>query len=158
MVIKNQILYLGSKIDLIYKDADSFEDLPLEKCMQVHSLCFYNGKIVIGFDGNKKHLVLIGGGREPGETLGQTLVREIKEESNMRVIKYWPVGSQYVVQEDTYQIRYCCLVEPYGPFVFDPDGDITRIQMINPKEFSKYFDWGDIGDRLVERSLDLINR
>lgn len=156
MIIKNQILYLGKKIDLIYKDADSFDNLPIEKCKQIHSLCFYNSKIVIGFEGNNKRWVLIGGSREPEEKLEQTLVREVKEESNMRVLKYWPIGWQYVVQEDAYQIRYCCLVEPYGPFVSDPDEDILKIRLINPNEFSNYFDWGNIGDRLIERSLNLI--
>lgn len=158
MIIKNQIIYLNKKIDLIYKDADSFDALPLEKCHQVHSLCFYKNKLVIGYEGNKKHWSLIGGTRESGENLEQTLVREIKEESNMQVMKYWPIGWQYVVQEDAYQIRYCCLVEPYGPFVSDPDEDIIKIQMINPNEFSKYFDWGNIGERLIERSLNLIDQ
>lgn len=158
MVIKNQILYFDKKINLIYKDANSFDDLPIEKCKQVYGLCFYNGKIVIGFEKHKKHWVLIGGSRESEEKLDQTLVREVKEESNMRIIKFWPIGSQYVIQEDAYQIRYCCLVEPYGPFISDPDGDIIKIKFIDQKYFSKYFNWGKIGERLVKRSLNLINK
>ena len=156
MIIKNQILYRGNKIDLIYEDSDSFDKIPIEKIKQVYSLCFYNGKIVIGFEGNHKNWVLIGGSREPEEKLEQTLSREVKEESNMRIIKYWPIGSQYVVQEDIYQIRYCCVVEPFGPFVSDPDNDILKIKMIAPDEFGRYFEWGEIGDRLLIRSLSLI--
>lgn len=158
MVIKNQILYFGKKIDLIYKDATSFDDLPIEKCKQVYGLCFYNGKIIIGFERNKKQWVLISGSREPREKLIETLAREVKEEPNMKIIKYWPIGSQYIVQEDAYQIRYCCLVEPYGPFISDPDGDIIKIKFIDQKDFGKYFDWDKIGDRLIKRSLDLINK
>jgi hypothetical protein len=48
-----------------------------------------------------------------------------------------------------------CIVEPDGAFVCDPDGDITKIELINPKDYKKYFDWGEIGDHIMQRSLEL---
>ena len=33
------------------------------------------------------------------------------------------------------QTRSFCVVEPYGEFVADPDGDITKIELINPKDY-----------------------
>jgi 8-oxo-dGTP pyrophosphatase MutT (NUDIX family) len=158
VIIKNQILLDGKLINITYHDADSFADLPLTKCHQVYGFCFYKGKLIIGYEINKQRWQLIGGGIEPGETFEQTLFREVKEESNMNIVKFWPVGFQWVMPEDTYQPRYCCLVEPYGAFVSDPDGDITKIKFIKPEYFPKYVDWQKIGDRLVERSVELVNK
>jgi hypothetical protein len=53
------------------------------------------------------------------------------------------------------QTRSVCIVEPYGPFVNDPDGDITEIRLIDPKDYKKYFDWGEIGDHTMNRVLEL---
>ncbi|HEV7702204.1 MAG TPA: hypothetical protein VGO63_02045 [Candidatus Paceibacterota bacterium] len=37
----------------------------------------------------------------------------------------------------------------------DPDGGITEIKLIDPKDYKKYFDWGSVGDRLMEQALSL---
>lgn len=156
MIIKNHITYHGQRFDITYQDVDSFDDLPTGKCSQVYGLCFYNGKIVVGYEINKKEWGLIGGGIKSGETVGQALVREVKEETNMQITKSWPVGFQHVMPENKYQLRYCCIVKPFGPFESDPDGDISEIKLIHPHEFTNYFPWGKIGERLLERSVGLI--
>ena len=53
------------------------------------------------------------------------------------------------------QVRMFCIVEPYGDFVSDPDGDVTEIKLIDPKDYKQYFDWGEIGDRIVERAVEM---
>jgi len=76
----------------------------------------------------------------------------------MRVLKYLPVGVQKVVNPDRsidYQLRYAALVEPIGEFEADPDGDIQKIELIAPVDYKNYFDWGEIGDRIVTRALKL---
>ncbi|MDR3558499.1 MAG: hypothetical protein P4L61_03135 [Candidatus Pacebacteria bacterium] len=35
----------------------------------------------------------------------------------------------------------------------DPDHEITEIQLINPKDYKNYFDWGEIGDRIMSQAL-----
>lgn len=37
----------------------------------------------------------------------------------------------------------------------NPDGDITEIKLIDPKDLKQYFDWKRIGDRILERALEL---
>lgn len=139
-----------------YTDADSFEDLPLEKCRQCYGVCFYEDKLVIGYNGKGGHWSLVGGTVEPGETLEQALRREIQEESNMEVLSCRPIGYQKVINvlDNTYiyQLRYMCIVRPYGPFVSDPAGSVTAIKCIEPSEYKKYFDWRTIGDRIMERA------
>ncbi|MEN9405123.1 MAG: hypothetical protein RLY47_82 [Candidatus Parcubacteria bacterium] len=142
-----------------YEDADNFDALEYEKCRQAYGVCFCEGKLVIGFGGKKNSWGLIGGTIEEGENFEQTLRREIIEESNMKIISFKPIGYQKVVdlkdQSFIYQLRYACVVEPIGTFESDPAGGISEIKLIDPKEYKKYFDWGEIGERIITRGTDI---
>ena len=158
MQIKSQFTNAdGSVAHVIYEDVDSFESLDSTKVKQTYAVCLLGGKMVIVLHGRKNTWGLVGGSIESGESYGDCLKREIKEESNMKVLDFKPVGYQTVKTGDKeiYQLRYVCKVEPYGDFVSDPDGNITEIKVIDPKDYRKYFDWGEVGDRIVERALEL---
>ena len=118
--------------------------------------------MVIGYGGKKDMWGLIGGTIEKDETFPETLIREIQEESNMEVLKYLPVGYQKMIDTRDgsyiYQLRYVCTARPYGPFVHDPAESITEIKLIDPKDYKQYFDWGQIGERIVSRALELKGR
>jgi 8-oxo-dGTP pyrophosphatase MutT (NUDIX family) len=154
--------YSGVDYIFEYSDADSFDNLEKTKCTQIYGVCFYDGKIVIVFNSIKKTWGLAGGTIEKGESFEETLKREILEESNMEVISFLPIGYQKVTKKDgsfKYQLRYVCKVRPYGPFISDPaDGIISEIKLIDPSEYKKYVNWGRIGDRLVARSLELLEK
>lgn len=154
-----------------YSDTDSFEHLDHARCKQTYGVCFFitrdkeiTDTMVIGFGGKKKTWGLIGGSIEPGETFEQTLRREIKEESNMEILAFLPIGYQKVTDIKSgkmmYQLRYACRVKPLGPFVID-GGDgmsekgITEIKLINPADYKEYFDWGDIGEHIIKRAVGL---
>ncbi len=143
-----------------YQDADNFDHLEYEKCKQTYGVCFYKDKFVIGFGGHKNGWGLIGGTIEKGETFEQTLRREIQEESNMEIISFKPIGYQRVIDlKDNsyiYQLRYACIVEPIGPFISDPSGSVTEIKLISPSEYKKYFNWGEIGERLISRAMEIL--
>lgn len=160
MSITNTYVYNGIPYLLEYSDCDDFSVLPKDRCTQTYGACFFDGKMIIGYGGTKHGWGLIGGTIEKGETFDQTFEREIREESNMKVLRKLPVGYQKVTDPRDgsviYQLRYVALVEPYGPFVADPTGAITEIKPIDPKEAKKYFDWGAIGDRIIERALELL--
>lgn len=132
--------------------------LPYDKCKQVYGVCFYGNKIVVGFSRKMKKWSLIGGTIEPGELFTQTLRREVQEESNMKVIKSWPIGYQKVVEEDIYQLRYACVVEPYGEFISDPDATenngVDKIKLVGINEFISYVKWGQIGEQMLKRSIE----
>lgn len=51
-----------------------------------------------------------------------------------------------------------CIVEPYGEFEADPDGDVSKIKLIDPKEYKAYIHWGEIGDHLMARALEMRER
>src|SRR3989344_788066 len=81
------------------------------------------------------------------------------EETNMRVLKQRFIGYQDIFEPERIvsQTRSVCLVEPYGPFISDPDGDITKIELIDPKDYKQYFDWGEIGEHVLVRALEIKN-
>lgn len=154
---------------LEYFDTDTFDHLDYDRCKQCYGVCFMqdpygDDKLVIGFGGRKKGWGLMGGSVETGETLEQTLRREIIEESNMEILSFLPIGYQKVTVETTgkffFQLRYACKVRPIGEFVID-GGDgmsekgITEIKLINPLDYRTYFDWGEIGERIIKRGIEL---
>lgn len=152
--------YIGkSGVEYIfeYSDADSFEHLPYELCRQTYAVCFCDDKMVIVHNGKHKTWGLVGGTIEEGESFKETLHREIVEESNMEVIKFLPVGYQKVIDTRDgsffFQLRYVCTARPHGPFVADPAGTITEIAVIDPSKYKQYFDWGQIGERIITRAL-----
>ncbi len=149
----------GVKYLFEYQDCDDFSTLPYELCRQCYGVCFMGNKIVIAFGGKKNAWGLVGGTIEAGETFEQTLSRETQEESNMKVLNSKPIGYQKVIDTRDnsfiYQLRFMCNVEPFGPFVSDPAGTVTEIAIIDPKDIKEYFDWGTIGDRILERALEL---
>jgi 8-oxo-dGTP pyrophosphatase MutT (NUDIX family) len=145
-----------------YSDTDSFNEIETTgRCKQTYAVCFCDNQMVIGYGGAKKSWGLIGGTIEKGETLEQTLRREIQEESNMEILSFKPIGYQKVIDirdnSFIYQLRYVAIVKPFGPFISDPADAITEIKLIDPKDYKKYFDWGDIGDRIIGRALELKN-
>ncbi len=141
-----------------YEDCDDYSVLPNDLCTQIYGACFYEGKMVVGLEGSKPHWKFVGGTREEGETVEETLTREVLEESNMDVLEQVPIGYQKVTREDgyvAYQLRSWCRVKPRGPFVSDPAGSVKEIKLIDPKDCKKYFDWGEIGDRIMERAIEI---
>jgi hypothetical protein len=82
------------------------------------------------------------------------------EEANVRLVTYKPIGFQRAFLangREEYQLRVFCEVEPLGKFISDPDGDVTKIKYINIDNYQKYFDWGDVGKRIIERVKKLKN-
>jgi len=87
--------------------------------------------------------------------------RELIEEANIEMLSFKPIGYQKAWlpnKSKEYQLRVFCEVKPLGKFVEDPDGDITEIKFINPKDYKKYFDWGEIGERIMERVREVKNK
>ena len=160
MIIKSTLKYDNKEYNLEYHDCDDFYSLPYEKCTQIYGVCFYKEKIVIGFGTSWS---LIGGTieRSKKEDINNTLIREIQEESNMKVLESYPIGYQIVTDNlgnSIYQLRSVAKVEPIGKFEKDPDNDIKKIKLIEPSEYSKYFDWGEIGERIIQRAIELKQR
>lgn len=148
----------GQILDVAYKDVDSELDFGDKKINSVHAYCFCGDKLVVVYSDKKGYWTPPGGGVEIGETARDAVIREVKEETNMKVLKQRFVGFQEISEPERIvnQTRSVCIVEPYGPFVEDPDDrEITKIELIDPKDYKRYFDWGKVGDHIMERVLQL---
>ncbi len=144
--------------NVTYRDLTDESELKDKNITAVHAFCFYGDKLVIVYSEKKGIWTPPGGGTEEGETALEGTIREIKEETNMKVLHHEFIGYQDI-EESTgviTQTRSFCIVEPYGDFVEDPDGkDITEIKLIDPKDYKQYFDWGEIGEHLVKRAIEM---
>jgi 8-oxo-dGTP diphosphatase len=135
------------------------EEIADKKIDGVHAYCFCGDKLVLVYAEKKGYWTPAGGAIEPGESIEEAVIREVKEETNMKVLKQKIIGYQEVIEPDRIHIqtRSICIVEPYGPFASDPDGDITEIKLIDPKDYKKYFDWGEVGDYIMQRVIKLLS-
>ena len=159
MELKTQYTRDGKVFEFRYRDEDPLTNLGNNVLQGVHAFCFCGDKLVIVGSDKKGYWTPPGGGIEPGETYDQAVMREVKEETNMKVLYQEQIGYQDVWISDENrtirQVRVFCIVEPYGDFVSDPDGDITEIKLVDPQEFREYIKWGEIGDYLMKRALEL---
>jgi len=159
MITENYLGKSGVQYIFEYYDCSDFSVLPYDKCKHIHGVCFYENKIAIVLNGPKNTWGLVGGSIEDGESLDQAFRREIKEESNMEVLSWKPVGYQKVIDTRdgsyVYQLRVVADVRPHGEFTKDPALRIVELKLINPKDYKQYFDWKKIGDRIMERALKL---
>ena len=158
MQIKSQFDHRGKTYKVTYTDGVP-EVENLETQDGVHSYCFYGDKLVIVGHGADNNWTPPGGAIEKGETYTEAAIREIKEESNMKVLHIECIGYQDV--EVSYgtgmvrQFRMMAIVKPYGEFEKDPDGDILERKLIDPKDYKEYIKWGEIGDYLMKRALEM---
>ncbi len=158
MKIESKLNYQGKDLELVYEDVETFDSIPRDLCTQIYGFCFCDEELLLVFEGDRQAWGPVGGTPEPGETFEETLKREILEESNMEVLKWLPIGYQRVTEptgQVIYQLRAVCQVRPFGPFVKDPAGDVEAIKLINPADYKQYFDWGEVGARIMERALEL---
>jgi len=148
-----------------YFEADSLDNLPSENFSQVAVMAFHKDKLLVVNNITKPgYYGPVGGHIEKGETAEEAVVRETKEESNMKVLNFKLIGYQvctnktYQEKPVEYQLRYVATVEPYGSFEGDPDNDVTELLEINLADYKKYFDWGEIGEVIMKRALELKNK
>lgn len=151
---------LGQVLKVIYKEDNPLNDLKGKILQGVHAYCSCNENLVVVYAESKGYWTPPGGGIESGESIEEAVVREVREETNMKVLRQEFIGYQDIYEDGRIvrQTRSFCIVEPIGDFVSDPDGDITEIKLIDPLDYKKYFDWGIIGDRVMERSLELMKK
>ena len=98
------------------------------------------------------------GGVKPNESIFQTINREAKEELNMAIISWFPLGYQKVYddQKNTgYQLRVYAKLKKLGEFTIDPDGSVIGYELINIEELNDYIHYGEIGVFLVNQTKHL---
>jgi ADP-ribose pyrophosphatase YjhB (NUDIX family) len=151
----------GKKIEVTVTPIESEYDFHNKQIKDARAYCFCDDKFVIVW--SKDHWNTPGGALEKDETPKDAVIREVLEETNMEVIKQCFIFIQsYLFVENlesdykpAHQTVSVCIVKSKGDFQSDPDGDITEIKLIDPKDYKQYLDWGERGDILMQRALDV---
>ncbi len=161
MQLKSQFELGGKTYKLTFNDG--LPETPTDpKILDgVHTYCFYGDKLVLVGHPDGRYTPP-GGAIEKGETFEEAAIREIKEETNMKVLRIECIGYQDVEPPGwdrvARQFRMVAIVEPYGDFVSDPDGDISHIKLIDPADYKEYIKWGETGDYLMKKALEMKSR
>lgn len=121
---------------------------PTIKITQVSAYCLFNGKLVLVR--NKRGWGIPGGHPESGETVEQTLARELNEEADIKENQYTAKLIGWMKAEDPNnqgaegkeyaQLRYLVTLNTLPKFV--PDEEIFERTLIEIDDFSKYISWG----------------
>lgn len=159
MTINTEIEHRGIKYKVTYNDGLPENASDRTNWDGVHCYCFYKDQLVIVGYEDENYWTPPGGQIEANETFEEAAIREVKEEANMRVVYLECMGYQDVEVPDKNKIlrqfRMFCVVEPYGDFESDPDGDILNMKLINPRDYREYIKWGVVGDHLMKKALEM---
>ena len=160
-LFKNAMGYNGHRCDVWHIDANNFKGVKDELILKAHAVCFNNGKMLLVNHSEWDIWGIPGGTREPGESLEQTLKREIEEETNCKMINCLPISYQKVISADNeihYRAQYICNVEPIDDFKIDPAGNIKKILWINPCDYNKYIEKREFKEIIIKRALSVFNK
>ena len=145
----------GETFDSVYQEGNPLENLEGVTLSGVGACCFCNGKLVVVKSRNEWGMP--GGGIESNENYEHAIEREILEEANMIVTYKESFGySDFFMKKGTFRhVFFFCTVEPKGDFKSDPDGDVSEIKLINPKDYKEYIKWGDVIDHIMTKVFQL---
>lgn len=153
-IIKSSFIYKGNQILIDWFDVDSKDEIPDLPWQQIYVIGDVGGKVPLVYYAHGREN-LPGGHTEPGETLEQTLCREVQEELNMRVIEWRPIGYQVLTNPDgkvDYQFRAVAKLEKLGEFAGDVGGSVIDYRLVDIDEVNQRIGYGDVGEHMIDRA------
>ncbi len=132
---------------------------------QVYGICFDDsGNILICRETSNGKWQIPGGTPEKGESIQETLVREVKEEVDVEIKDIRPLGVQRVDHPNNsssegdlfYQVRCICRVKNVNDLTPDPaSGNTWGRKFVPSNEITGYVKWGEIGEAMFKDAIDL---
>jgi 8-oxo-dGTP pyrophosphatase MutT (NUDIX family) len=128
------------------------EPLPELPWQQVYIVGDLDGNVpIVRYEGEGSDN-LPGGKTEKGESIGETISREVQEEINCEVLSWEPLGYQKLTEPDGteyYQLRVFAKLRSLGDFVEDVGGQVIGHSLVSLDELNQHIKYGEVGDRLV---------
>ncbi len=165
--ITNSITWNGQKVTFTWIPTAEVEKY--QPIRNVVGICLNdNQEVLICRETEEEGWKLPGGRPENSETPIETLERELMEEVDVKVGNIKAIGTQRVdfpnnpkqLEGDLfYQVRYFCKIEKILPQTIDPDTSVLYDRKFIPiTELNNYLKWGEIGDNIVIRALEIDNK
>jgi 8-oxo-dGTP pyrophosphatase MutT (NUDIX family) len=148
----DSFVYEGKTINVAWFEVASIDDLPEVSWQQVYAIAKLDGMValVVSTDGQVN---LPGGKTEPGESIEETLRRELQEEMNCRVSKWSVIGYQRLTNGNNnpiYQLRVYAELERIGAFKSDPAGKVVGQKLVLIGQLNQEIGYGALGERMIE--------
>lgn len=151
--IKSSFVYDGQIYQVEWYTVTHKNEIPNLDWKQIYAVGDLNGLVPLVTNAtSSKQYNLPGGSTEPGETLEQTLKREILEECNMEVLSWEPLGYQIITEpsgEIVPQFRAYAKLRKIGEFTNDPGGNVIANTLFHIDQVNEKIGYGDVGERLV---------
>jgi len=132
------------RCDVEHYPAKSFDELDTSLVKKIHAVCYMDGKVVLVNHPEWNIWGIPGGTREDGESVFDTLHREIQEETNCCVEKVAPLSYDKVIHPDdntySYRLYFFCKVSKIDEFHSDTAGNIDKIIWIDPVDYASYIE------------------
>ena len=154
--------YKEQLITRTWIQTDSLEGM--SPITQVYAICFNEKhEILVCREDSNKPWILPGGHPENNESVEETLIRELQEETDVLVKNIKILGAQRVDNPDNpnknegnrfYQVRIVCKLEKLLPQTIDPaSGIIWERKFVPADKITEFVKWGLIGERMFADAL-----
>lgn len=129
---------------------------------QVYGIIFNDkNEILVCRESSTGRWIIPGGHPEKGESLEETLKREVLEEVDVEVETIQPLGVFKVEFSDDpqkviYQSRFVAKLKYINPQTPDPaNGDTWERKFVPAEKISEYVKWGEAGDAMFKDAIEL---
>ena len=145
------------------KDNDLSKYLPIT---QVYGIVFNSkGEILVARETSEGKWQIPGGKPEKGETIEETIRRELLEEVDVKAGKIYPLGAQKTEVPNNpnksegdlfYQLRCVVELDELLPQTPDPDrGNVWERMFVPVGKITEYIKWGETGNAMFEDAVAL---
>lgn len=133
---------------------------------QVYGIIFNDkGEILVCRESKEGGWIIPGGHPEKGESIEETLKRELLEEVDVEVDDIKPLGVQKVTFPDDedpdkaiYQVRCIAKLKKLNPQTPDPaNGNTWERKFVPALEVTSYVEWGKTGEAIFNDAIKLAN-